>query len=628
VWFVVGNVLIACKCSETTNAQQRGAAPATQLIDLLDSKRFPQLTTAGSDLLAQLQQLHQGLPVPTFFDRLGDAKSRSSRLEEEDGFQIRGHKPFSLEVPIAWGETRSDPNWHSQVNAWRPLDKPLAAYLETGDTSQRDLVRKVIFDWIAYNIISNKPNEKKWQDTAVGIRAEKLAFVIDDGLRKKTLDVQQLQTLLDTARRHQEFLSDPKNLARGNHAVFMLAGLSQLCKGVPELAGCVASSKYVDKTWPKTFSGQFTSHGIHLEGAPTYHLMMLRMLDKIQTSHVFNESTAISQVTEKAKAALHAFYHPNGEMVMIGDSEPLPISSAAKIAPDTQFIVTDGNEGPKPVDVTAALTDAGYFSYRSPWDLKPFSEHSFLFFSSSSRNSKHSQHDDFTFEWSERGIPILVDSGKFTYAPGGWRKFFESTRAGNTVEIDGKDNPRDPVGSRLSAWSNTGDLYFVEATVRRKEMAVEHTRLLVGKPRAWLCVVDELESTRRHVYRQWFGAHEALQVEQHGDSGVVLLGPKPLSQVAAQVLGSKPKSIEIIKGAKGKRPQGWISRRYDEKEPRSSFAFRKDGSTERFVTVFSLQGAVTSDDVKVEGDHISVEWSTAASGKQGFSYANGSVKPL
>lgn len=622
-------LLTACKSSKPKDAEPHAVDPARELAELLDPKAFPDgVPGSNSDLVTRLQQLHQSLPIPQFFDRLSAGKDRNARLEEQEGFQIRGHAPFKLEVPIAWGESRSDPNWHSQVSAWRPLDKTFAEYLTTGNPERIELVRKVIFDWIDYNIVSDKPNEKKWQDTAVGIRAEKLAFVIDDGLRKKTLDTQQLLTLYDAAKRHADFLSNPKKLAKGNHAVFMLAGLSLLCKGLPELKGCAADAKYVDKTWPKIFDTQFSSQGIHLEGAPGYHLMMLVMLERIRASQVFKESPEIDKIADSAKAALHTFYHPNSDMVMIGDTESASIKTAARVSPDINYLMSDGQDGPKPIDVTPALTDAGYFVYRSPWEQRPLSEHTYLFFSSASRTFKHSQHDDFTFEWSERGVPILVDSGKFTYAGGSWRKFFESTRAGNTIEVDGKDNPREPVGSRLSAWSNTGDLYFAEASVRRKGTGVKHTRLLVGKPRAWLCVIDRLEANSKHVYRQWFGAHEALTVEQEGDSGVVITGAKSLPEIHSQVLEEKPKSIEVLKGTSGKRPQGWISRDYDKKEPRYSFGFRKDGSNERFVTVFSLQGPVKSQQVEVDGDRIKVRWLSPTQGSQGFSYEKGTLQPL
>src|SRR5690606_4420045 len=113
-----------------------------------------------------------------------------------------------------------------------------------------------------------------------------------------------------------------------------------------------------------------------------------------------------------------------------------------------------------------------------PWSETPFSKHSFLFFSAASHDSGHNHHDYFTFEWSERGVPIVVDSGKFTYNRGRERDFFVSTRAGNTVEIDGKNHKPLKALSHLRGFGRAGPLHFAEASARHGSK-VQHTRLLV-----------------------------------------------------------------------------------------------------------------------------------------------------
>jgi len=71
-------------------------------------------------------------------------------------------------------------------------------------------------------------------------------------------------------------------------------------------------------------------------------------------------------------------------------------------------------------------------------------------------SATHKQADDLTFVWHESGRPFIVDAGRYGYyydEPG--RRYCESTRAHNTVEIDGRSTsmrPSDAFGSALTSW--------------------------------------------------------------------------------------------------------------------------------------------------------------------------------
>lgn len=631
-WLLVlaAHAVPACKCHESGSTTiQSDKDFAATIASMVDVNVVPKVADPknSADWIEQLHKLHQGLKPVAFFDQFRD-KPRTAQEIQEQGLQIRNHVPFSFEVPRNWGEVAdSDPNWHFNVNAWRPLKEPLEGYRLTGDRASLKLVRQVIFDWIDYNLVRNQKNEKKWYDMSAGLRAEKLGFVIDDGLRNNSLNEEEILLLMDAAQRHAAYLSDAANIAKGNHAFFMLAGLAALCHQVPELVECPKHLKYVDSELMALLQRQFSPDGVHLEGAPGYHLMLIRTFESLLESHVFGENAEVERILTSARELLPHFYDPSGRLVMIGDSEAEPVQEVASFGPSFRFLISNGNQGQPPSNADKALTNAGYFVYRSPWDQKPLSEHSFLFFSTGGRVSPHSHLDDFTFEWSELGHPIIVDSGKFSYKGGIWRNFFRSTRAGNTVEIDGKDHSPKPYGSRLVAHGSSGPLYFAAAGIKRERSGVDHRRVIVGKPRSWLCVVDLLESDERHAYRQWFGADTEYSAKDLGKY-LLLSGEKTLPTVVAEVLDTDGVSVELRKGIAGKRPQGWLSREYDKKVPRYSFAFRQDGENVHFVTLLSLQGRAKSSQVEVDQDRLKVRWTTSAGASEGFTYEKGKVTPL
>jgi uncharacterized heparinase superfamily protein len=51
----------------------------------------------------------------------------------------------------------------------------------------------------------------------------------------------------------------------------------------------------------------------------------------------------------------------------------------------------------------------------------------------------HAHADVFSYELCVQGIPFVVDTGVYTYAEGPMRSYVRSTRAHNTVTVDGQD---------------------------------------------------------------------------------------------------------------------------------------------------------------------------------------------
>lgn len=197
--------------------------------------------------------------------------------------------------------------------------------------------------------------------------------------------------------------------------------------------------------------------------------------------------------------------------------------------------------------------------------------------------------------WYERGTPILVDSGKYSYDIDDWRSYAKSSRAHNTVEIDGGDyttSRRHAYGSALKSFTPTDHGYLVSANVHHRRSGVDRKRVVVVKPKHFLLVIDVLNGASKHEYRQWFHFHEALSLARTKE-GVEITGPDGELVARGVFIGDGESRLNLVKGQKEPQIQGWISRKYKQIVPNYALSNESEGVDVVLAAAFSLsdQGA-------------------------------------
>ena len=231
-----------------------------------------------------------------------------------------------------------------------------------------------------------------------------------------------------------------------------------------------------------------------------------------------------------------------------------------------------------------AFPTAGYFVQRSGRDKSD----SHLVFDCGGLGlptGGHGHADALSLVLSSGGREMLIDPGTCVYnAAPDWRRFFRSSRAHNTVVVDGREQS-EPAGTfqwqtraqaRVCTHFNLADLEYVEGEhngYRRLSSPVSHKRrLLYCKPEYWI-VVDELRGSGRHTFdfHYHFSPELVLDVlDVHSTQG------KPFEIVAhAQDSGlllfldaSSPVRATVVRGLTTPI-QGWVSSRYGVKQPAS-----------------------------------------------------------
>ncbi len=187
----------------------------------------------------------------------------------------------------------------------------------------------------------------------------------------------------------------------------------------------------------------------------------------------------------------------------------------------------------------------------------------------------HGHADALSFTLRAFGRDVLVDPGTYDYfSHPQWREYFRSTRAHNTVVIDGQ-NQSEMLG--LFLWGRRAEARCVswEATEAGGRVVGEHdgytclpdpvthrrTLELNGDARV-LTVYDDITAQGRHDIEVCLHVAEQCQVRSAGDNRFVVdVGP---GRVAIEM--DRRLTVEAYRGSEDPI-LGWVSRGYHQKEP-------------------------------------------------------------
>lgn len=620
-----GTLLALCHCDRNgvpaPSPSASTSAASERWVDVLDATQLgarKPAPDAAVRALALRRKASKPLAAAVSAKPARDKAKVAADKLIESGYALRKNPVWKPKPPIDWGQNpKKDSNWHYVINSLRPMKPLIQAYLAGAGDRYLALARQVALDWIDFNMVENRPNEKKWHDMGSAFRAQLLATVLDLELRRPQPDVAAVGRLVWALDEHAAFLADPKVFTLGNHGFFMMQGLNWALRGLPELKSRARFERYADQQMKKLLSSQFAADGLHLEHSPGYHGFMTKSFADVVSEGSFPELAELRQTVERARLHLPELQHPNGEAPMLGDTERLPLK-----IPDP--------DGPAPEDGVPlrGYPESGWAVFRTHFGEHATATDDYLLLGAGHHSNVHKHADHLSFEWSFGGVPILVDSGKYTYDRDEWRRFFISTRAGNAVEVDESDYATRLVkgkgNSKLGAWGQLGDAYYIVAEQRDRGLAVQQTRLLFICPGRYLLVVDQMQSKKQHTYRQWFHFHESLEVERRGARLLVADAEgHPLLALRDLADGAE---VELVRGQTKPRIQGFLSSKYMQKTPRFSLAFRKQGENVTFAALFT-PGEVQAARVTREGNGSSISWRDAR-GLQGLRFTPGAEPPV
>jgi hypothetical protein len=135
-----------------------------------------------------------------------------------------------------------------------------------------------------------------------------------------------------------------------------------------------------------------------------------------------------------------------------------------------------------------------------------------------------------------------------------------------------------------------------------------------------------LRASKAHTYRQWFQLHEDFELIEHGDS-LLARGASGLTLHVQAVAANEQLTREVARGQLTPRILGWLSPSHKSKVKRFSLAFRTEGESVLFVTLFALGEKARAPRVEVGAQWLEIRFSTRE-GQQRFRVSPKKVEHL
>jgi hypothetical protein len=561
----------------------------------------------------------------------------------EAGWTLGNYLTIRLDQKIPWSLIdNSQRSWNFHIHCWDMLDTLLAACSLDGGSEFLKPSLCIALDWSArYGCGADDATDTPfaWYDMAVGLRAYRLAYLIDAARDAGILSVQDDTLLWNTLLAHHAYLANDANIAfHNNHGYYQVAGQMAMGRRFCDSVDCMRQAlEQGQERLRIMLQQQFASDGVHREHSPDYHRMVYDTLAGLMASGLVTDPK-LDELVWKVEKALAWFVLPNQRLVNFGDSDYRDVARSDQQAeqkwrtPAMRWQASAGAVGENPGGGLKRFDEGGYFIYRQPSQYYT-SKTCYVAQIAAFHSRTHKHADDLSFIWFDRGEEILVDAGRFGYLgkteqgtelwlDGHWysdpkRIYCESTRAHNCLEFDGLNYPRrgvKPYGAALQRSLELSCGLVAMETECRHFKGNRHARLLIIMPGEWLIVFDWFHDNlaESHNVRQWFHLGEDWELTLRQSAYQAVSGK------TGQVLGIVP----LLLGSTASRPyigetepqlQGWWSPAERQLLPNFAFCYEQEAATSgSFATLFSFAEGARADftlsRANVAGRQIRLRW--------------------
>jgi len=282
------------------------------------------------------------------------------------------------------------------------------------------------------------------------------------------------------------------------------------------------------KIWRRQLEEQVLEDGGHFERSPMYHMDVLQ--DCLEIALILRENgvdldTDTKHKIEQMVLFLAGMLHEDGDIPLFNDA------AIGVRHPELIFALADAfvsgwrDKLPDRADQRiASFSSSGYFVIRSdqstmvvdcgapcPDYLPP-----------------HAHADLLSFELTLGGRRLIVDSGVETYETGLWRDYYRSTRAHNTVMVDGVEQSEAwgafrmgrraiPIGAAVQESENL--THFRGGNGGYAFLGVQHVRDILLVDQSFWVIVDYLEGKGRHRAQSFVHVHPEVDVAAEDSLG-------------------------------------------------------------------------------------------------------------
>ena len=401
----------------------------------------------------------------------------------------------------------------------------LYSFQETNNPEYLTLAKKLVLMWMK-ECLDREGTGNIWSDHGTALRAVVLCRLWVLSQATEPEDSAFMTQLIAGILRHGEKLSHPKFYRKDhNHgvaqayALFVLGlCLSQHPKG-SEWTG-LGQSRIESQ-----MEDNVSCEGLHREHSPYYHFFVYRHFHYAYELGKAQGITFSQAFATRLQDMLHSGVHlikPNGAMWALGDTavnSPVLIERNERsewpinIAHDYLYSSSEGREGKIPERRSVLFPHAGLCFLRSGWGngTRSVTQELCMAIRTGTFPTSHIHRDVGSFELYGYGDDLIVDSGgPYAYGHPLRGNYFLSTRAHNTVVVDGKDQG---VGeSQVVRWETTEQYDYLQIEHGNYSGTIHQRSIIFLRP-DYFIILDQIQSDKSHSYSQIFHLHERLQID-------------------------------------------------------------------------------------------------------------------
>ena len=568
----------------------------------IDNRKY----SSASDLLKSITRFISNNPDVEYFAEATIAKKadpvRTAEMRLQNGFNTGG-KNVDMKKPPIWADLHnSTRNFRYKMHSWVMLDTLLSADEKSNDDKYLNYAINIAYDWIKNFILQEKNDEFAWYDMAVGQRATKLPYMLFRLIQNNAQKELIFHFILACEIHIVELSQRDRIAVHSNHGLFQIAGLIALVRSLPWLKISKDSYSIAIEVMREMLNDHFADDGLHKEHSPEYHLFMVNHLSSFLQSGWLRDIPELVELVSKVEEAAHWMQNPKMEVIPLGDSK----NSLPSL--DRWHAMSEK------LKIGLKVFHQGGLAIHNTSSDKGKSQ---LVFSAQFHSRQHKHADHLTILYHLNGHPLLVDAGTYTYQydlP--QRIYCESTRAHNTVEIDGLNYSRfrqDSFGSCLEFAEEIGECTIFSGRLHHKHLIssfipnnkiqnsdkikcdINHTRSIIHYPGRFLAVIDQIDSNESHDYIQWNHLAPHLSIRKYTNSKIGIHNSKEETVCIVLTSDSEANPLDIIEieGQSHPHLQGWFSHDGRELIPNPVLGFTTFGENKAFVTVFDFKMANT-----------------------------------
>ncbi len=557
-----------------------------------------------------------------------------------------------LSEDIDWqANPHGDPEWKFCLNRHEFLTELGRAYWYTGDEKYTRAHQRILTDWINKNPMPDMdwllhvPSETSrmhfmkmgnWRPLTLGIRLY-TSFIpcfyhfLNSPLFTPDFLITMLTSMVEHARHLRLYYTRHKSYfnVSPNWGLMESNGLAHMGILFPEFKEASDWREEAMSRLEEQIRMQVLPDGMQVERASGYHLVstfcLLQILD-LALRNKIRVSETYRQVAQKMIDLVMGLMKPHGYYPMLKDGDEGDIhgprasyglwedinnlnmledgndlrwvfKTGARLfnRPDMLYVATAGKQGTRPEMKSVAAPDAGFYTMRTGWN----NDDLYLVFTCGElgvhdQNCVHGHADALSIDVSGFVETLLIDPGRYIYE-GPYRIWFKSTKAHNTIAVDGLDSSeladewmfKTRAKSTLHRWSTTEWFDYVDGSHegyrRLKDPVTHRRRICFVKPRFWL-VLDELTAQGSHVYDQYFHFGADAQLETGEQLAATAKYPNGAG-ILVKPLMTAGLTMEKYKGNTDPI-QGWVSYDYAVKTPAHALKYSSRASgTKHFATL-------------------------------------------